>query len=98
MTFQHREQIAATSNTDDLLEPSCRGFAAGKDSSDAFEAMTQLTSSSPMVRCLSILQREAASDDLSERRKCETPSRQEKLPTLPANTWRRACRRLQSPS
>jgi len=48
MSFQHREQIAATSNTDGLLEPSCRGFAAGKDGGDALEAMTRLSTSSPM--------------------------------------------------
>ena len=90
MSFQYLDQIVATSNAGDLLELFNLGFGAGKDTGNAFEALKRLSASKPMERCLSILQRDAASQDLIERRELVSPYHQEELLTLPKGTLGRA--------
>ena len=86
MSFQYLDQIVATSNAGDLIELFNLGFGAGKETSNAFEALKRLSASKPMGRCLSILQRDAASNDLIERRELVSPYCQEELLTLPKGT------------
>lgn len=86
MSFQYLDQIVATSNAGDLLELFNLGFGAGKDTVNAFEVLKRLRDSRPMGRCLSLLQRDEASQDLIERRELVKPYSQDELLTLPKGT------------
>jgi len=86
MSFQYLDQITAASNPGDLVELLNLGFGAGKDTANAFEVLKRLRDSRPMQRCLSILQRDSASNDLIERRELVKPYNQDELLALPKGT------------
>lgn len=86
MSFQYLDQIIATSNSGDLLELLNLGFGAGKDTVNAFEVLKRLKDSRPMARCLSILQRDLASNELIERRELVQPYNHDELLDLPKGT------------
>ena len=86
MSLGYLDQIVACSNTGDLTELINLGFGAGKDPGNTFQLLNRLRDSKPMQRCLSILERDAASRELIKRREPMAPYNLGELLHLPKGT------------
>lgn len=86
VSFEYIDEIAAESNSGDLLELINLSFGVGKVTDNGFQLIDRLRDSRPMKRSLSRLMRDQASRDLIERRELVKPYNHDELMNLPTGT------------